>query len=418
MKIRTEADTAVEQFVKEGIEICKKLVSLKRHSEACYILQRLSALKVKEEEVKNLAQEMGKENSELIRRPDTTKGADTEKAEKLLLEAQKAFKSGKLDEASVTCKAALEVDPGLAAAVALLSDIADKMGKTEESLTYGLTYLLFPPDAQSAARAEEIEKSISKASAELKSFFEATRKCADTICKLAEKAMREKKESDIKYLIERLVCVSHRTKGVDASLTKVAKLLEEMQRKIKIGKLLASDDFNKPFDWFYDPAKWRLENGRLVCKPLKAGSGPRAHYGSLTKFEVVDFYLECELEPISDAPSDAMGGVTFRGKCTTQAEYAFVILPNGNFGLWYYDYNDNKKDLTRYVPSEHIRRDKAKNIIAVGFVGNQIFCYINGKMVFTCKDNSAAKGWVGLVAFGSTYAFDNFKVYEAFLPGK
>jgi len=427
VRIRTEADAAILQFSKDAQWSCKRLALLKRYAEASYIFQRLCSLKVDEEEVKKVAELLGQENAQIMKRPESDKG-DTETAQKLLLEAQKLFKGGKLDEACVTCKAALEADPGQAAAVALLYDIKEKMGKTEEMLVYGLSYLLFPADDQSAARAEEIEKCFSKSSDELKSFFEATKKCADQICSLTRKAIREKRENDLRYAVERLVQVSHRTKKVDSILSEASAFSgSEGNKLVQIGKLLVSDDFSKPSNLWYQREGYAFyENGRFIVKSdLEMPFLPRYS----VDFKPNDFYAEFEIELIGEAKALTAGGLCFHVE-SNSTYYAVMISPDGNFGAWLIN-KGVKKDLTGRekgdsstlacsVPSKYIKRGKSKNTIAVAFVGNKLFCYLNKALVFTCEENSRIKGTVGFIANkgNNAYAFDNFKVYEVSLPEK
>jgi len=70
--------------------------------------------------------------------------------------------------------------------------------------------------------------------------------------------------------------------------------------------------------------------------------------------------------------------------------------------------------------SKHIKRGNKKNLIAVAFVEDRLFCYINGHLVFSCGEGSYRKGLLGFVVNTGydTYAYDNIKIYEASLPGK
>jgi hypothetical protein len=169
-----------------------------------------------------------------------------------------------------------------------------------------------------------------------------------------------------------------------------------------------------------------------------------------TDFSFKDFYFEAEVQLLGEANKSTAAGLLFRGSTsrvgtTNKASYyVFLVSPDGKFGLWsfFYDILDNGsaantfgRDITGEekkarvegsllmfcsVNSKHIKQGKAKNVIAVACVENTILCYINNHFVFSCKDNDCKIGTAGFyVQLGdNAYAFDNFKVYEAFLPGK
>lgn len=223
-KVRKEVDAAVEEFVLSGIQACKKLARLGKEMEASFVFQRLIALEANAQEVqaklRKLAMEL-KGKAALLRRPVGESGADPAKTEKLIRDARKSFKNGRYDEARLACKAALEVDPNLPEARAMLCDIADKTKDKAGMVTHGLGYLLFPLQEQSARRAEEIEKRLRKAAREMGPFFDATAKAADKVCKVAKKAIRQKRDSDVQYASEQLSRLTHRTKKVESVLLKL-----------------------------------------------------------------------------------------------------------------------------------------------------------------------------------------------------
>lgn len=222
LKIRGEVNAAVKEFVSKGTRVCGTLSRAAKHTEASFVFQRLRALKKDEEserELTNLAGEL-RDKAWLLKRPTGSFGGEDEQAGKLILKAQKLFKSGKFDKARLECKAALELDPDMAEARAILCDIAQKMNDTAQMLTQGLSYLLFPPQAQTAKRAEEIEKRVLKASPDLRAFFDNTAKAADKICKLTKKATREKRSVDVKYAMWQLTRITHRTKKVESLILK------------------------------------------------------------------------------------------------------------------------------------------------------------------------------------------------------
>jgi tetratricopeptide (TPR) repeat protein len=430
VKLRDQTDAAVEQFVKEATGIYKNLVSQKNNVEASYLFQRLSCL-VSKEEAEKLVQELGKENTELVSRPGSLSGANTEQAEKLLVDANKLVKQGKLDEAYITCKAALEADSGLAAARALLFSITKKMGKSEEMILHGFTYMLFPPEEQTTVYTEEIEKALCAASADLKKFFEVTGKCADEMCKTVEKAISEKRKTDIEYILERLALLTHRTKKVESILSKAQTMLEaQAQTKdpIILGKLLVSDDFSTPSNRWHQCPRCFYEKGTLIVKADKNCIGS----GYASDFTPENFYLEAEMELIGDVKETTAGGLCFRS-VSTDTYYAFMISPNCKFGVWLIEAR-RKKDLTGKgkqapgqfpcsVPCKHIKGGKAKNVIAVACYDNHLYFYVNRRLIFACEEGSykqgSKQGGIGfLVESDNAYAFDNFKVYEASLREK
>jgi len=53
-------------------------------------------------------------------------------------------------------------------------------------------------------------------------------------------------------------------------------------------------------------------------------------------------------------------------------------------------------------------------------VGSKLFCYVNKHLIFTCEENTFQNGTLGFMVNkgNNIYVYDNFKVYEASLPGK
>lgn len=426
--IRLGVDAAVEEFTKEGINACRALARLKKFTEASFVFQRLSAVVQGEEfeiEHSKLAKELkGKAN--LLQRSTGGPGAQDEKVKKLILDAQKLLKAGKYDQARLACKAALEVDPDLAVAIALLCDIAQMSNDTAGVLKHGLSYLLFPVDEQSARRAEEIEKRVVKASPELRAFFSRTSKAAGTICKLTKKAIRGKKSSDLEYALERLVGLTHRTKKVDGVLSKASSVPRARSKNpFKLGKLLVSEDFSKETNlWYRGEGLAFFKDGRYHVKS-EPGTPRTYRYSSAVR--PGDFFVEVEMQLVEEAGPGATAGYCFR-MVSEKSFYAFLISADGKFGAWRLDGGRKKDltgkeegpplDLTCCVPSRDIKRGKAKNIIALGFVGNKLYCFVNKRIIFTFEDDTYKSGLIGFAinTGGHEYAFDNFKLHEASLP--
>ncbi len=428
-EIRMGVDNAVKSLVNAGIESCANMLKEKKCLEASFVYLRLCGLKPGNEKVMELGGQLLQVDTDMVKRPEASESADEEKAEKLLIDAYKSFKRGDLDDAALTCKAALEADPMSADARAMLCDIAEKKGNSKEMMLQGLAYLLFPLDRQSCKRAEKIEKRLVKVSEQLKGFFSTTKKSAGEICKLIGKAVKEKKETDIQYGIQRLQLLSHRTKKIDYALSKASSTGDARKGKlaIKRGILLVDETFSGPSsNWYQKEGYAYPEKGKFIVKSEPERSFiPRY----LSNFTPSAFYIESEIELLSSAKKGTAGGLSFRVE-SNSSYYMFMISPDGKFGAWLIS-QGNKKDLTGKesaavgkliccVPSKRINRGKKKNLIAVAFVESTLQCYINGHLVFTGSDDTYKKGTVGfIVAKGNhLYAFDNYKVYEASLPGK
>lgn len=431
VEIRWDTDAAVRDFVKSGIEACRKLTAAKKLVCACFVYQRLAALETREEEVKKLAQAMGEGNTELLLKPED-EGGDAEKAAKLVVEARDAFDAGKYEDASITCKAALEVDPCRPSAVSLLCDIMDKMGNEEDMFLYGLSYLLLPPQEQTARRAEEMERRMSRASDELKNFFGATKKAVAKIASLVSKAIREKKDSDQEYAMERLCLLTHRTRKLDGILSKSSskpqttrKTSKKLKNPVKTGKVLLSDNYSVNNNMWYlrDGYAW-IENGKYNVKSdqrIWLCRGP-------SDFQPGDFYVECEAELSGEDKDFTSGGICFRLQSGNNY-YTFLVDTKGRCGVWVVK-NGSKRDLTGKeledtpngsfgcgISSKYIKKGGAKNLVAVACVGNRIFCYVNRNLVWNGEDDTWLRGQLGCSVHGGNnqYAFDNYKVTEAYL---
>lgn len=429
-EIRLGVDAAVKEFTIESIKFCRTLAKQKKYVESSFVYQRLSTVTKGgelESEIEELAEGL-KGKAALVKMPGSSSVTGDKEARKLILNAQKLFKKGKYDEARLVCKAALEADPEFAPAWALLCDIAQKTGDTAGVLKNGLTYLLFHPEDQSAKRAERIEKQVVKSSPELRAFFSLTAKSADTICKLARKAIRGKKNSDLEYALGWLVAMTHRTRKVDNVLSKASSVPKAKSKNpFKLGRLLISEDFSKESKhWYQGEGLAFFKDGKYHVK-----SEPRAirtfrYYSDL---KPGDFFVEAEMQLIDKAGPGAAAGFCFR-LSSDNTYYAFMISADGKFGAWLLD-GGRKKDftgkeeglsaaLTCCVASKEIKHDKAKNILAVGFVGSKLYCFVNKRVVFTCEDDTYKNGLVGFIVAhgGHEFAFDNFKLYEATIRKK
>jgi hypothetical protein len=110
--------------------------------------------------------------------------------------------------------------------------------------------------------------------------------------------------------------------------------------------------------------------------------------------------------------------------------YLFLVSTSGKFGLWLIK-DGIKTDLTGaekhtspaefkcFKPSSEIGKWTSKNIISVAMVKEEILCYVNRKLVYSCtNDKLYSGGQIGFNVNGgnSLYAFDNFKIYSAILP--
>lgn len=432
IEIRLDADMAVDGFADSAVETCRKLISAKEFAGACFVYQRLRLLGEKEPELEKLAQQLGQDKLSLVCRPGESAFGDTEQAAKLVIEARESFKSGNNEEALISCKAALQADPYYASALALLCDIADKMGNKQDMLVSGLSYLLMPVDAQDARQAEGLERRISRASEELKDFFAAAKKAAAKLCSLAAKAVREKKPEDQEYVLDRLVLLTHRTRKADSVLAKAktsprtaSKPRKTPKKRVKIGRVLYSDDFSTPSNrWYVRDGYAFFEKGEFFVK-----SDLDSPMSSRLGDPYSDVYAQTEIRCVGTPKAGRGGGLCIRARGSNNF-YFFAVSADGKFGLWVVN-NGFKKDLTGKdksgpsdmfccVPCKYLRRGSEKNLIAIAIAGSKLFCYINEELVFTGEDNALTDGTTGfMVNKGNCMcAFDNFKACDVSLAGK
>lgn len=223
LKTRREVDTAVKEFVAAGMAICQSLAEQKKLTEASYAYQRLGGLEPGqlglEKEFSELAAALGG-NAALLKRPAAGPDRGNAEVKKLLREARIYLRRSKLDEARISCKGALEIDPNMIDAFEILSDIAAGKKDPRELLTYGLGYLLFPAHEQSADRVDEIAKKILDTSPELGMFFENTERAAVETCDAVDAAMKKRNSSDAHYALLRLGRLSPATKNLESTLKK------------------------------------------------------------------------------------------------------------------------------------------------------------------------------------------------------
>ncbi len=228
MKIRWGVDKAAEGYIVSVNNICEKFLRQGRSVEASFVFLKIIAVagdkKEMNEKTEALSKKIG-EKARLLKKPEIGFFKVKDKAHSLLSEARRLLRKGKVGEARITCRAALEVDYNAAEAYSLLCEIAEKEKQTEEILTQGLTYLLFPVQAQSCVNAEETIKRVSKASGGLKEYFKKSKAAQEEVCKLAEEAVRKKKKSDLEYALLALSEMTHRSRRVEAALSKAESLL-------------------------------------------------------------------------------------------------------------------------------------------------------------------------------------------------
>jgi len=300
----------------------------------------------------------------------------------------------------------------------------------DEMFLYGLSYLLLPPQEQTSRRAEELERRISRASEELKNFFSATKKAVSKVSGLVTKAIREKKDSDQEYAMERLCLLTHRTKKLDSILSKSSseprtarKTSRKPRNPVKTGKVLLADDYSANRNMWYlrDGYAW-IENGKYNIKSdqrIWLCRGP-------SDFLPGDFYIECEAQLSSQDKDYTAGGICFRLQSGNNY-YVFLVDTKGRCGAWVVK-NGSKRDLTGKEPgdvpdgsfgcgisSKYIKKGDAKNLVAVACVGTKIFGYVNRNLVWTGEDDTWLSGQVGCSVHGGNneYAFDNIKIMEA-----
>lgn len=309
IKTTRTIDATIEEFVSVSTNICRDLISVKKYPEASFVFHRLCIVGLEEEEKGKLLEELGQENSEIVKEHNGSFSSELEKAKKFILDAQESLKKNSLDEAMIACQAGLEIEPNLAIAYAILCEIAERMKKKDTMLISGLTYFLFPLEVQSFERAEKIEICIRKASPELNKFFNETTKAAEKICNLAKKAFQEKKNLDLEYALQRLSSLTHRTKKVEAVILNLplpARVSPKLSRGIKIFNGNDLSDWN---------GTGRVSNGCIVID----GAGGQMGWLDFEKISTEEsFNLQCSCQIIEQ---------------DTKAEVS-QIRPSIVIGLW------------------------------------------------------------------------------------
>jgi len=195
---------------------------------------------------------------------------------------------------------------------------------------------------------------------------------------------------------------------------------------VKLGKLLMSGEFSQPTSNWFMRDNWAfMENGKYMVQSRERPTTCR--YSNI--FSPTDFYIETEIQLAGNIKEYSAAGLCFRVQ-SNNIFYIFYISPQGNYGVWAVrdgynkdltgkEYGSTPSGLPRCsVASKHIKKGKARNHIAVGFVGTKLFCYINKRMVFNCEDdNITLGGTVGCSVNGGKhlFAFDNYKLHEATL---
>ncbi|TET37827.1 MAG: hypothetical protein E3J72_04680 [Planctomycetota bacterium] len=347
---------------------------------------------------------------------------------------EKAVKEGNDEEAIKQFRMALKCDPNHSGAVFALAQVyARKLEPTSVTDLYktwldAMKNVRNPGKEQRAAAKKikyemriltklvEIEKKYAKKFAALGQSLKGhdnpkAIECYGIAIKL------DPKNSAIARVYKRLTGDKAKATADDSEIEKL--------EGIRIVKQLAFEDFTAKTAGWPQSSKAYCKDGRYL---VKAGTRRiNIYYRQNNKTK--NFYAECEAQFVSDKAEEASAGMCFR-VLDSRNYYLFLVSTSGKFGVWVVK-DGIKTDLTGaeehtspaefkcFKPSSEIGKWTSKNIISVAMIKEEILCYVNRKLVYSCtNDQIYSGGQIGYCVNGgnSLYAFDNFKIYSAILP--
>ena len=340
----------------------------------------------------------------------------------------KALEDGKVEKAREQFEKALKRYPCHAGAVVELGRLLTEALDSKALIKlYGDWLKALKSNDNTTQKQLEVSE---KLKAELRSFEELDKidkKYAKKFVTLA-KSLRRKDEAAAAEACQKALELDPENSYAAGLYKKIAG--SEPPKKlanVKMGNALFSDDFSKPTNMWYQREGYAFYEKEKFFVKSDLEAPFSARYS--VDFKPGDFYIESVIQLAGKAKAGTAGGICFRVSASNTF-YAFMIAPNGKFGVWLVNKGYKKDltgkevgpeiDLTCCIQSKHIKRDKAKNTIAAAFVGSKLFCYVNKHLIFTCEENTFQNGTLGFMVNkgNNIYVYDNFKVYEASLPGK